>query len=397
MDRYKNPYVPGAGTRPPEISGRQDIIETAENTLERIKNGIPEKSMILVGLRGVGKTVLLNKIREIAETKGYLTEVMEAQEGKPFIEVITPFIRRCLLELNNQTQNNKWVKEGLGVLKSFMQSAKMTIQIGDIGLSIEPMIGKADTGDLETDLPDMLLALGKAADQTQKPIAIIIDEMQYLSSKELGALIISIHNKIIQSNLPIVIIGAGLPQIHGLAGDSKSYAERLFTYPTIGALTDEAASDAICNPARQRGVTYTDEAVKALLKETEKYPYFIQQWAYEAWNIAENNQINLEDVERATDYAIQELDKSFFQVRFDRCAPREKRYMLALAELGEGEHRSSDIAEKFGKSTQSVAPTRDNLIKKGMIYSPNYGKTAFTVPRFHEYMKRKMERNNETD
>ncbi len=317
--------------------------------------------------------------------------MLEAHEGKSLVELLTPFIRQTLLKLNKINQGSELVQEALGVLKSFMKSIhSLRLNLAGVELGIEAISGQADSGDLENDLPDMLLALGNAAKQAEVPIAIMIDELQYLSAKELSALIMSIH-KIAQRRLPLLIIGAGLPQIRGLAGNSKSYAERLFTYPEIGALTDAAAVSAIRNPAHKMGVSYTDDAVAALLKETEKYPYFIQQWAYEAWNIADTNKINLADINKATPQAIRELDQSFFRVRFDRCTPSEKRYMRALAKLGEGRHRSSNIAAQLNVKSQSVAPVRSSLIKKGMVYSPTYGDTAFTVPRFHDFMQRIMD------
>jgi AAA+ ATPase superfamily predicted ATPase len=389
MDPVKNPYAPGAGTRPPELAGRKDIIDSAEIAFKRVAIGRPERSMIMVGLRGVGKTVLLNEIEQLAEDNGFLAVSVEAHEGKALPDLLAPFFRTALYKLSKVESAKELSRKGLRILKSFFNSVKIQFNELEVGLSIEAETGTADSGDLEADLPDLFLALGKAAKAAGKPLAILIDELQYLSTEEFSALIMAIH-KVNQNNLPLILVGAGLPQILGLAGNSKSYAERLFRYPEIGALSDEDAIGAIVNPAKQNDVIYTDGAVRGLLDITQKYPYFIQQWAYESWNHSQGPQISEMDVTDSTPKALAELDVSFFKVRFDRCTPSEKKYMRALADFGDGDHRSGDIAEKLGVKSKSVAPTRSSLIKKGMIYSPSHGDTAFTVPMFHEYMVRVM-------
>lgn len=280
-------------------------------------------------------------------------------------------------------------KRGLRVLKSFLNGLRVSIGDVEVGLSIDPETGAADSGDIEADLPELINALGEAAAAAKKPVAILADEMQYLSEKEFSALIMSIH-RTNQNSLPVLLVGAGLPQILGLAGNSKSYAERLFTFPKIGALSEVDAIRAIVNPALSEGVTIETSAVNQILKVTGKYPYFLQQWAYEAWNVAENDAIRAADVYVAHNNALATLDESFFRVRFERCTPSEKTYMRALAELGSGPFRSGDVALLLGVKTTSIAPTRGNLIKKGMIYSPAHGDTEFTVPMFDEYMKRAM-------
>lgn len=389
MDPIKNPYAPGAGTRPPELAGRGDVIEAADVALKRVSIGRPERSMIMVGLRGVGKTVMLNELEQMAEDNGFLAVSVEAHEGKSLPELLAPFFRTALYRLSKVEQAKELSRRGLRILKSFFNAVKIQFNELEVGLSIEAETGTADSGDLEADLPDLFLALGRAAKAAKRPLVILIDELQYLTTEEFSALIMAIH-KVNQNNLPLLLIGAGLPQILGLAGNSKSYAERLFRYPEIGALSDQDALDAIINPAKQNDVGYTDGAVKALLEITQKYPYFIQQWSYESWNHSKGPKISREDVEQSTPKAIAELDASFFKVRFDRCTPSEKKYMRALADFGDGDHRSGEIAEKLGVKSKSVAPTRSSLIKKGMIYSPSHGDTAFTVPMFHEYMLRVM-------
>jgi len=341
----------------------------------------------MVGLRGVGKTVLLVRVNAMADALGFLTIDVEAHEGKTLPELLVPGIRKALFALSVVENAKEKARRGLRVLKGFLAGLKVSFAGIEIGVDAE--VGVADTGDLEADLPEMLVALGEAASAANRVVAIIIDELQYLSSDEFSALIMAMH-KINQRGLPVALIGAGLPQILGLAGNSKSYAERLFTYPKIGALTESDAVAAIVNPAREEGVTFEDDAVAEVMAVTECYPYFLQQWSHDAWNGAAGDRISKEDIERATPTSIAALDQSFFQVRFDRCTPTEKRYMRALAELGAGHHRSGDIAEKLRLNTTSAAPTRSALIKKGMIYSPSYGDTAFTVPLFDDYMRRVM-------
>ncbi|MBU6166449.1 MAG: ATP-binding protein [Alphaproteobacteria bacterium] len=385
MDSVRNPYAPGAGNPPPELAGRADILSTVDVVLRRTSEGRAVQFPILVGLRGVGKTVLLNRAREMAEALHFLVVDVEAHEGKALAELLLPGFRRCLFALNTLDAARDKARRGLRVLKSFLSGLKINVAGVEIGLDAE--LGVADSGDLEADLPELILALGEAAKAANRPVAIIIDELQYLSTIEFSALIMGMH-KINQRQLPLVMIGAGLPQILGLAGNSKSYAERLFTYPRIGALSPDDAAAAIINPALAEQVTIDPAAIQQIMAVTDRYPYFLQQWSHDAWNVAAGDGITAADVARATPISIAALDQSFFQVRFDRCTPTEKIYMRALAELGPGAHRSGDIAEKLKLSTTSAAPTRSALIKKGMIYSPAYGDTAFTVPLFDDYLRR---------
>jgi hypothetical protein len=391
MDPVRNPFAPGAGTPPPELAGRSDVLADGTVALKRIAAGRPAQSLILVGLRGVGKTVLLNKLAETADNIGFKSAVVEAHEGKSLPELLVPSLRTILFALSTIENAKDKARRGLRALKGFLNGLKVKIGDMDIGLSIDPEKGLADSGDIEADLPALILSIGEAAKDGKTPIALFVDELQYLSPEEFSALIMSIH-RINQREFPLVLIGAGLPQIHGLAGNSKSYAERLFRFPEIGALDRGDAIAAIDNPAKAEGVFFCDAAIERILELTERYPYFLQQWAYEAWNASESPNVSLQTIEIATKMAIDELDKSFFKVRFDRCTPSEKKYMRALAEFGQGKHRSGDIAEKLGVKITSVAPTRSALIKKGMIYSPSHGDTAFTVPLFDQYMRRVMPR-----
>lgn len=389
MDPIKNPFSPGAGTPPPELAGRQNILDKSKIVLSRLKAGRSEKSFLLVGLRGVGKTVLLNEIHNYAQNEQFKSVLIEAHEGKSLAALLIPPLRQILFSLDAMENLNQKVKRSLRVFKSFMNSVKIKINEIEIGLDIDPELGAGDSGDLESDLPVLLEAIAEAAQSRGTTISIIIDEIQYLSEKEFSAIIMAIH-RISQKQLPLVLIGAGLPQLVGLAGRSKSYAERLFDYPPVGPLNREDAMLALQEPVKEQGANFTQEALDEIILKTEGYPFFLQEWGYQSWNLAKTNKIDLETVKQATEAAIKNLDKSFFRVRFDRLTPSEKRYLFALAEFGSGPHRSGDIAEKLKVKSQTVAPTRASLIKKGMIHSPSYGDMEFTVPLFDDFMRREM-------
>jgi hypothetical protein len=389
MDPVRNPFAPGAGNPPPELAGRAQVLEEARIALQRIaaRRRLRARSWLVCEVSA--KTVLLVRIKDMAEDHGYKTHLVEAHEGKTLPELIVPGLRSILFSLSGVEAGKEKVRQGLRVLKSFVSG--LHVKMGDVefGLGIEADKGAADSGDLEADLPNLLLAVAEAARAGDRPVALLVDELQYLSEKEFSALIMSIH-KISQAQLPLTLVGAGLPQILGLAGESKSYAERLFRFPHIGALEPADAEAAIVNPIIAEKARIARKAVAEILRVTDRYPYFIQQWGHDAWNVANVDEITLSDVRAATGVAIKTLDSSFFRVRFDRCTPSEKRYMRALAEFGPGAHRSGDIADRLGLKTTSVGPTRGNLIKKGMIYSPQHGDTAFTVPLFDAYMRRAM-------
>ena len=344
---------------------------------------------MLVGLRGVGKTVLLNRIREMAIENGYSIVMIEATESRSLPALLLPPLRQVLFRFDTMADVSDKVKRGLRVLRSFVGCFRATINEVEFGLDIDPERGTADSGDLEADLSELLLSIGEAAQDRRTAVAIIIDEMQYLSEDEMSALIMAVH-RISQRQLPVVLIGAGLPQLVGLAGRSKSYAERLFRYPVVGPLPEAEAIKALQSPVVSQGVSFTEDALRELIRITHGYPYFLQEWGYNTWNIAPATPIRVEDVLDATNIAIRKLDESFFRVRFDRLTPREKDYMRALSDLGAGPHRSGDVADRLGVKVRSIAPLRSGLIRKGMIYSPAHGDTAFTVPLFDEFMLRTM-------
>jgi hypothetical protein len=348
---------------------------------------LSSKSLILVGLRGVGKTVLLNKIWEKADSDGFKAVLIEANEEKPLPQLLIPALRNVLFSLDAMQSASDKVKRGLRVLGSFVKTIKA--KVGDVEVGLDTELGSADSGDLEADLTQLFVAVGEAAADRRTAVAICVDELQYLRTVELSALIMAVH-RINQRGLPLILVGAGLPQVVGLSGKAKSYAERLFDYPDVGQLSDVDARRALQSPVRNKSVSFSEDAIIEVLDKTQGYPYFLQQWGHEAWNIATNSPITLENIKVATQLAIQSLDRSFFRVRFDRLTPRERQYLHALAKLGAGSQRSGDIAEELGVKAQSVAPIRSSLIKKGMIYSPQYGDTTFTVPLFDAFMLRTM-------
>ena len=389
MNPLTNPFSPGAGTQPPELAGRSELLHKVEVLLARVKAGRSEQSLFMVGLRGVGKTVLLNRVREMAQLQGYQALLIEAHESKPLPLLLLPPLRQTLFALDRMQNVSQQVKRGLRVLRSFIGAVSVKVGDAEFGLDIDPETGTADSGDLEADLAELFVAVGEAAADRGSAVAIIIDELQYMSEVEMSALIMAIH-RVSQRSLPLVLIGAGLPQLVGLAGKSKSYAERLFTYPEIGALSLEDASLALQGPVASQGVTFTPEALAEIFRVTQGYPYFLQEWGYQSWNMATQTPVDLSLIQQTTIASTARLDQSFFRVRFDRLTPREKDYLSALAELGVGNQRSGDIADRLGVKVQSIAPLRSSLIKKGMIYSPAHGDTAFTVPLFDQFMLRTM-------
>ena len=387
MDRIKNPFSPGAGSPPPELAGREGIIEQARVLLGRVLGKRPEKSILLTGLRGVGKTVLLNAIERMAQSVGYRTILIEAHEEKRLAALLVPHLRRLFYDLDRVAGAGDKVRRGIGVLKSFIGAVKVTLGDVEFGLDIEPERGAADSGDLEVDLPNLFVAIAEAAQERGVAVAILIDEIQYFHQSELSALIMAMH-KMQQRQLPLVLIGAGLPILPGLAGESKSYAERLFSFPDIGPLSEKDAARALQDPVRAEGVEFEIIALQEIYRLTKGYPYFIQEWGYQAWNHAASSPITLLIAQEATPVIRSRLDENFFRVRFDRLTPRERQYLRAMAEIGSGPYRTGDISDMLGSKITTLGPVRANLIKKGMIYSPAHGEMAFTVPLFDEFMLR---------
>lgn len=385
MDPLDNPYRPGAGTPPPALVGRDALIDAFGVTVRRAVSGMPGKSLMPIGLRGVGKTVLLNRFGEIAGDAGMTTAFIEAPETGDFRMLLAIRIRKILLGLERSGPTRAALR-ALRVLKTF------ALQLPDgtrVAIDVDALAGEADSGDLASDLTDLLVATGEAAGDRSAGLLLAIDEVQYLKGEELGALISAIH-RTTQLSLPVTLVGAGLPQLPGLAGEAKSYAERLFDFPLIGSLDDEDARGAIAIPAEERGAGFTDGALDLVLAESQGYPYFLQEWGYHVWNDAAGSPIDEDDVRSVRPLVLDQLDRNFFLVRADRLTPRERDYLRAMAELGPGPHRSGDIAATLGVKVESVAPRRSQLISKGMIFSPAHGDTAFTVPLFDDYLRRTM-------
>ena len=392
MNPIQNPFSPGAGTPPPELAGRAALRETLRVALERARLGRPAKSAMLVGLRGVGKTVLLDRVRDDAEAAGIHTVRVEAPEGRSLPALLAPQLRQGLLRLSQVEAAKDLAIRGLRALAGFASKLKVTYNDIEVGLDYDAEPGLADNGDLEHDLQALMEQVGLAAKAARTAFAIFIDELQYVEEGQLAALITSMH-RTEQRRLPVLLVGAGLPQLRGRMGKAKSYAERLFEFPEIGPLRPDDANQAIAKPLRDEGVVITDEALDEILRLTKGYAYFLQAWGSHTWNVATRSPITREDVTAASITAVAALDEGFFRVRFDRCTPKEKKYLRAMAELGEGPHRSGDIATCMIENVSSLAPTRSSLIGKGMIWSPNHGDTAFTVPMFDQFMKRIMPGN----
>lgn len=389
MDPRKNPYAPGAGYPPPELAGRDEIIERAAIALDRIREARPARSFVFYGLRGVGKTVLLNKIRLDAEARGFATVSIEAPEGRSLPALLAPALRATLLRLSRGEAAKAKLADAMNALGSFVRSLKLKYGDIEVGIDTAAPKGVADSGELELDLADLFAAIGDAAKERKTAVVVTIDELQYVPEEQLAALISALH-QVSQRQLPITVVAAGLPQLVGQTGRAKSYAERLFEFAPVDRLSDDAARSALCKPAEKEGAILDQEAIDEILRQTLGYPYFLQEWGKHSWNIADASPISGEDARAATVAALAELDASFFRVRFDRLTPAEKRYLRAMADLGSGPHRSGDIADKLGKKVTTVAPLRNSLIAKGMIYSPSHGDTAFTVPLFDGFMKRTM-------
>ncbi len=388
MDPISNPFAPGAGTPPPELAGRDELRERVRVALQRIRIARSAKSVLLVGLRGVGKTVLLVRMEKEAQAAGLRTLYVEAAENRSLPAMLTPQLRGVLLQLSKNGLSHQ-TRRAFRALAGFVRALK--VQYGDIQISLDPDLapepGLADNGDLEQDLTALLLAAAEAAQKAGTALVLFLDELQYVEEGELAALITALH-RTAQQEKPVTMVGAGLPTLRARTGRAKSYAERLFDFPFIGPLDREAARRAIEKPVLDQGANISENAFCRIFEETKGYPFFLQEWGKQAWNAAEAPPIGLEDVESASSAARTALDEGFFRVRVDQLTPSEWRYLRAMAELGAGPHRSGDIAKTLGRPVTAAAPIRSKLIAKGMVWSPNHGDTAFTVPLFDDFMTR---------
>ena len=393
MNPITNPYNPGAGTPPPELAGRNELREKVRICIERLRIGNSAKSLILVGLRGVGKTVLLDRMRLDAEGTGIQTLRIEAPENKSLPAMLAPELRKALLRMSTIESAKEVSQRALRALAGFAKGLKLKFADIEVGFDYAPEPGLADNGELESDLTALLVQTGEAAKAAGSVMVMFIDELQYVKESQFAALISALH-RCAHLRLPITLVGAGLPQLLALAGEAKSYSERLFEYPQIDKLNTSAAMDALRKPAQQLGVNYTDDAALAIVEKTQGYPYFLQEWGKHTWDVATTSPITLDVVKTATQLTIAGLDESFFKVRLERTTPSERRYLRAMADLGPGPHRSGDIANQLLKTVSTQAPVRSSQIRKGIVWSPTHGDTAFTVPLFHEYLLRTVPANS---
>lgn len=371
------------------MAGRDDLCRHVQIALERTRLCRPAKSLLMVGLRGVGKTVLLSRMRDDAERAGIHTLYMEAPEDRSLPSILAPRLRQALLRLSRIEKVRDLANRSLRALAGFVNALKMKFTDLEVTLDLEPEPGLADNGILEDDLQALLEIVGKACRKADVALVLFLDEMQYVPEEQLAALVTSLH-RCAQQSLPVCLVGAGLPQLRGRMGQAKSYAERLFDFPKVGPLSPEDARYAIEQPARENLVAFREEAIERIVGQTEGYPYFLQEWGKHVWDVASQSPITLEDVQEASRLALADLDQSFFRVRFDRLTPTQKQYLRAMAQLGPGSHRSGDIADVLDRKVTSLGPIRSHLIAKGMIWSPSHGDTAFTVPLFDGFLRRIM-------
>lgn len=389
MNPVLNPFAPGAGTPPPELAGRDELLSAVGIALQRFALRRPAKSVLMVGLRGVGKTVLLDRMARNARAAGMHVVSVEAPETRSLPALLAPDLRVVLLELSRVGRARDAAHRALRALAGFARSLKLKYQDIEVGIDFEPEPGLADNGDLEFDLIALVEAVGLAAADAGTALVLFIDELQYVPEDQLAALITALH-RASQSSLPVALVGAGLPQLRANMGNAKSYAERMFDFPEIGPLPPPAARDAITKPIAEAGAAILDAATERIIEQTHGYPYFLQEWGKHSWDAADASPIAAADVETATITAVAALDASFFRVRLDRLTPFERVYLRAMAELGPGPHRSGDVAAVLGRGVTAMAPTRNRLIRKGMVWSPDHGDTAFTVPLFDSFMRRTM-------
>lgn len=389
MDKIKNPFSPGAGTPPPELVGRDELLEDASVLFARTKLKRPEKSILLTGLRGVGKTVLLNEMERVAKEKyAYETMFLELREESSISLQLIPKLKNLLYKLSLSHNISDKARRAIAVLKSFISGIRVKTDSGvEYGIDIDPESGSADSGDISIDMPNLLVAVAEAALEHNTCIAIFIDEIQFMNTREFEAIILAMH-RMQQLQLPMVLVGGGLPILFSLAGESKSYAERLFNFPYIGKLSKEDSIKAVQDPIIREKECIDEDALEEIYRITEGYPYFIQEWGYQVWNKTKCSPITLQDVQEASQTALKRLDENFFKVRFARLTPKEKTFLRSMAEIGDADCKTSSVADLMHKKMSDITAIRSSLLKKGMIFSPAHGYVAYTVPLFGEFLKR---------
>lgn len=383
--KYASPYTPGAGAMPRYLAGRNEMLENAEKVLQAVVKGYPQNSVVYYGLRGVGKTVLLNAVEEQAEDLNILYAHIEIAEKKSFIIQIANASKKLIHRMSAIESAKDFGKKALGILQAFQVTYNPEDQTFTAGMT-EPS-AYITTGILADDLTEMFVAMGRLAAKARKTVCFFIDEMQYMKADEMEALVNAMH-RVNQLRLPVIIFGAGLPKILKILGEVKSYAERLFKYIPVSKLSDTAATEAIVEPARDLGVLFEDEAVNEIKKWSEGYPYFIQELCDTVWEYTEKEIITKEDVQRVIPTFQTNLDQGFFKVRYDRCTKKEHDFLFAMAKCGDLPCTISNVAKIMGNRVSTISPIRAQLISKGMIYSPAHGEIDFTVPQFHLFLKR---------
>jgi hypothetical protein len=390
MDPIRNPYTPNAGAIPPVVVGRDDLQQSFDLLLVRLERGRTEQSMIITGRRGVGKTVLLSTFRKRATARKWSTIEIEVRkhDNDDFRRQVARAARSALFEMSPKARWGERARRAGGAIKSFTLAVDPDGRI-TAGLDAGAAEGIADTGDLSVDLTDLFVSLGEAAGDHKTGLVLLLDEIQFLRREQLEAVIAAIH-KTVQRQLPITMVGAGLPQIAELAGEAKSYAERLFRFPAIDVLSEDEACAALSQPAQEEGVIFQDEALASAGEVTGRYPYFIQELGYAVWSLASENCITQTDIEQATQVYEEKLDSSFFRVRLDRTTELEQAYLRAMAELGPEPQLAGEVAKLLNRSSEQCGPTRSNLIEKGILYTPSHGYAAFTVPHFDKFMRRSV-------
>lgn len=390
MDRVRNPFTPGAGSRPPLLVGRDAQLDAMSVAVQRMDLGRFERSMLLTGLRGVGKTVLLNDFGRIAQSHGWLHEPVEATEETRVATAVAILARRVLLQLSLKERMKERARAALGTLRTFVKVHVPTGDGGALTIDFEPRPGMADSGDLDGDLGSVLKEIGETAQVGQTGVLLTIDELQYLSRRELGALIVGLH-RVSQLGLPLLVAGAGLPSLPGLAGEARSYAERLFTYVEVDSLSRSDARRALVEPVEGEGAGWESGAIDRVIAQPEGYPCFLQEFGKQAWNVADGPRIKRADVDISTVLAVDELDQGFFRARIDKTTGAERDYLLAMANVSAvGPCKSGDVSASLGKKTTQTGPVRDSLIKRGLLYAPRHGYLAFTVPMFDQFILRTL-------
>ncbi len=392
MDPVRNPYAPGAGQRPPELAGRDREISQFEVVLERVARGRPERSMVLTGLRGVGKTVLLNSFRSMAMQRLWGTGKLEARPDQSIRRPVASALHMAVRELAPRHRAPDRVDHVLGVLKAFAakdsRAAKGSTW-GQLGIDVPAVRGRADSGDLEVDLTELFADAASVAADLGVGIALFVDEMQDVPSADVSALCAACH-ELSQSGGPLIVVGAGLPHLPSVLSASKSYSERLFRYVAIDRLDRESADIALLVPARREGADFESAALDALYAAADGYPYFVQAYGKATWDVAASSPVTAHDVSVAGPIAAGELAIGFFGSRYERATPAEREYMRAMALLGDEPVPTAQVAEELGRKPASVSPARDNLIKKGLIYSSERGLIAFTVPHFGRFLRAQL-------